>query len=68
MTMNLREEQTVEIDYGGARGSNTGDEFHELWAVRQALRLLDLSSGLTAATVEGVPSARSWPKMDIGHS
>ena len=48
------ERQSFRIDYGGARGSNTGDEFHELWAVRQALRMLDTSSGLTAITVEGV--------------
>ena len=56
------------IDYGGARGSNTGDEFHELWAVRQALRMLDLSSDLSAVTVEGVPtidgSGRFWDGVD----
>jgi len=44
----------VGIDYRAARGSNTGDEFHELWAVRQALRLLDATSGLSAITVEGL--------------
>ena len=48
--------QDPQIDYGGARGSNTGDEFHELWVVRQALGLLDMSSDLTAVTVEGVPA------------
>ena len=48
-----------QLDYGGARGSNTGDVFHELWAVRQALRLLDASDTLTALTVEGVPAANS---------
>ena len=56
------------IDYSGARGSNTGDEFHELWAVRQVLRLLDVSSDLTAVTVEGVPAidgtGRVWDGVD----
>jgi hypothetical protein len=41
-------------DYRGARGSNAGDDFHELWALRQALALLDQESGLTAVTVEGL--------------
>ena len=27
----------VQADYRGARGSNAGDDFHELWALRQAL-------------------------------
>ena len=48
--------QNVRIDYSGARGSNAGDEFHELWAVRQLLRLLDDSTGLTAVKLEGVPA------------
>ena len=56
------------IDYRGARGSNTGDEYHELWAVRQALRMLDATSDLTAVTVEGVPaiegSNNSWDGVD----
>ena len=51
------EKQGSRLDYGGARGSNTGDEFHELWAVRQALRMLDSSSGLTAITGEGVSAS-----------
>ncbi len=42
------------IDYGGARGSNTGDDFHELWATRQAIRLLSNEDGLKAIAVEGV--------------
>jgi hypothetical protein len=41
-------------DYRGARGSNAGDDFHELWALRQALALLDEDFGLTAVTVEGL--------------
>jgi hypothetical protein len=28
-------------DFKGARGSNTGDSFHELWALRESLRLLE---------------------------
>jgi hypothetical protein len=40
--------------YRGARASNAGDRFHELWALRQALRLLDGSSRLFKIKVEGV--------------
>ncbi len=42
------------IDYRGARGSNTGDDFHELWATRQAIRLLSNEDRLEAIAVEGV--------------
>ena len=42
---------------GGARGSNTGDDFHELWATRQAIRLLSNEDGLEAIALEGL-SAR----------
>src|SRR5215831_16909114 len=41
-------------DFRGARGSNAGDDFHELWALRQALALFSKESGLRAVTVEGV--------------
>ena len=44
-------------DFRGARGSNTGDDFHELWATRQAIRLLSNEEGLEAIAVEGL-SAR----------
>ncbi len=44
----------AEADFRGARGSNAGDDFHELWALRQALTLLDQDAGLTAVTVEGI--------------
>jgi hypothetical protein len=47
-------EDDFTIDYTGARGSNAGDEYHELWAVRQALRLLDDHAALSAMTVEGL--------------
>ena len=45
------------VDYRGARGSNAGDDFHELWVARQAIRLLSNEDGLEAIAVEGV-SAR----------
>lgn len=38
----------------GARESNAGDEFHVLWAARQAVQLLDPRSGLCQVVVEGV--------------
>ena len=57
-----------EIDFSGARSSNTGDVYHELWAVRAALQLLDNSSGLDAVVVEGVPSVdgagSQWDGVD----
>ena len=57
-----------DLDFGGARGSNTGDVYHELWAVRSALKLLDSTSKLEAVTVEGVPSAdgsgHQWDGVD----
>ena len=61
----------VRADYRGARGSNAGDDYHELWAVRQALRLLDDESGLAAITLEGLSpadehgvSAEAWDGVD----
>lgn len=45
---------TPSIDFGGARGSNTGDQFHELWALQQLLDLLDPQARLKAIGVEGV--------------
>ena len=47
----------VSIEFSGARGSNTGDVFHELWAARECLRLLDSRSGLDAIKVEGTQSS-----------
>ena len=44
----------MQPDYRGARGANAGDDFHELWALRQSLALLDPDSGLTAVSVEGL--------------
>lgn len=45
---------TPSIDFRGARGSNTGDQFHELWALQQVLELLRLETDLKAVGVEGV--------------
>lgn len=42
------------IDFRGARGSNAGDDFHELWALRQALTLLDTTSDLHGIVLEGL--------------
>lgn len=41
-------------DFGGARGSSAGDDFHEWWALRHALPLLTDSNDLVALTVEGL--------------
>src|SRR6266403_370866 len=61
------------VDYLGARGANAGDYFHELWAVRHALSLLDQDSELTILTVEGLrpedeagQSERNWDGVDCG--
>lgn len=63
----------AKLDFKGARGSNTGDSFHELWALRQSLRLLDVRSPLMALTVEGVLEeergdghADQWEGVDCG--
>lgn len=45
---------TPSIDFLGARGSNTGDQFHELWALQQVLDLLCPDTDLKAVGVEGV--------------
>ncbi len=42
------------IDFSGARGSNTGDQFHEFWALQQVLDLLSPNVDLKAVGVEGV--------------
>jgi len=64
---------SVPGDILGAVASNAGDEFHEVWALRAALSLLDRTSDLTALTVEGVASteskpgdARQWDGVDCG--
>ena len=59
------------ISYRGARGSNVGDEFHELWTLYEALALLDSDSRLVALTVEGIrvedekdTSPETWDGVD----
>ena len=58
-------------DFRGARGSNVGDDFHELWALRQALALLDPTEDLAAVIVEGLRAedergkpADTWDGVD----
>jgi hypothetical protein len=60
-----------ESDIAGARASNAGDRFHELWALRKALSLLEPGARYQAMTVEGVPSADvscsegTWTAVDV---
>ena len=51
------------MEFKGAPASNAGDDYHELWVTRQAIRLLDVQSDLTAIAVEGVslPDAAGEP-------
>ena len=51
------------MEFKGAPASNAGDDYHELWVTRQAIRLLDAQSDLTAIAVEGVslPDAAGEP-------
>jgi hypothetical protein len=43
------------LDILGASASTAGDDFHELWALRQALTLLDPRTELKTLVMEGVP-------------
>ena len=45
------------IGFSGAQSSNAGDEFHELWAARECLRLLEGNSQLEAIKLEGTRSS-----------
>ncbi|MFN7923415.1 MAG: hypothetical protein U0Q16_25155 [Bryobacteraceae bacterium] len=49
------------IDYSGALASNAGDDFHILWALHQALALLDQRGSLEAITLEEVISEKAEP-------
>ncbi len=60
-------------EFLGARASNTGDDFHEWWALRLALRLLAPDTSLAAVTVEGVnlddkkaQELTEWDSVDCG--
>src|SRR5882724_11539263 len=43
-------------DHRGHRGAVAGDEYHELWALRESLKLLEPNTDLTTVTVEGLRS------------
>jgi hypothetical protein len=60
------------IDYQGARGSNAGDQFHELWTLLRVLELLNTRSPLQAVGVEGVRTIEevgvdlpTWDGVDV---
>mgnify|MGYP003624892287 CR=1 FL=1 len=60
-------------EFLGARASNTGDDFHEWWALRLALQLLAPETSLAAVTVEGVnldnkneKDLTEWDSVDCG--
>lgn len=62
----------VMADLNGAKASNAGDDFHVLWALHHALRVLDPTSELTAVTVEGLPAQDNaaaergaWDGVDV---
>ena len=61
---------TVNNSFLGARASNAGDAFHEIWALRKALELLDPETGLVLLTLEGVGNLskttdnRQWDGVD----
>jgi energy-coupling factor transporter ATP-binding protein EcfA2 len=44
----------MKTEYLGARASNAGDDFHEWWALRNALQLLTSNCEYDAVKVEGV--------------
>lgn len=64
----------MKAEYLGARASNTGDDFHEWWALRLALQLLTPDTTLAAVTVEGVnlddgnnpQELTEWDSVDCG--
>jgi len=63
----------MKAEYLGARASNTGDDFHEWWALRLALQLLKPDTSLVAVTVEGVnlddensQELTEWDSVDCG--
>jgi len=53
----------INADYRGARAANAGDDYHELWALRNALSLLDKSTGLYEVTVEGLKPEDEGEKL-----
>jgi NACHT domain. len=63
----------MNLDYRAARGSNTGDDYHELWALRQSLALLQKDTPLVAVTVEGLKAedetgkSENWDGVDCAY-
>ncbi len=57
-------------DILGARASNAGDAFHEIWALHAALQLLLPGTDLKALTLEGIAAAEAsvgrWDGVDCG--
>jgi len=53
-------------DVLGAPASSAGDDFHELWALRRLLELLDPASDLTAVKMEGVPEDERTAELGPG--
>ncbi|WP_158819896.1 ATP-binding protein [Granulicella sp. S156] len=49
----------AQSDYLGAKASNAGDSFHELWALNAALGLIPLKTTLRAIALEGVRASDS---------
>ena len=63
----------AQTEFLGAKASNAGDSFHELWALHAALELMKARTPLTAVTVEGVraidsasSSLDAWSGVDCG--
>jgi hypothetical protein len=63
----------AQTEFLGAKASNAGDSFHELWALHAALELMKARTPLTAITVEGVraidsasSSLDAWSGVDCG--
>jgi hypothetical protein len=53
-------------DILGAPASSAGDDFHELWALRKVLQLLDPGSHLRSVVVEGVPDDERAAELGAG--
>jgi energy-coupling factor transporter ATP-binding protein EcfA2 len=54
----------AQTDFLGAKASNAGDSFHELWALHAAINLLKARTPLVAVTVEGVRTIDSAAASD----
>lgn len=68
--MNTSDSTKSLSDLLGARASNAGDAFHEIWALREALQLLVPGTELQALTLEGISapeeSSNRWDGVDCG--